>query len=267
MGDLPLPVKADVLVGQMLPPRWVSHNLRTRQPRSVGSLALMPRRLAPIVLALVLASTAPAFGDGDPASDVLPSQDAYYPYQPPVSKDLVTALNAELKQVRKGGYPIKVALIQTAGDMGSLSQLFNDPQRYTNVLASELPSNPHGSVKEALHLLVVMPGGFGGQNLGDKVNTALAPVKINTAEQSDGLARAALEAVARVATANGVKTAVPKEASASSDSGGGGGGPSAIVFVILGVVIVGLIVGLVLVRRRGAEAPGPETPPETQETP
>src|SRR3954449_7771249 len=244
MGDLPLPVKADVLVGQMLPPRWVSHNLRTRQPRSVGSLALMPRRLAPIVLALVLASTAPAFGDGDPASDVLPSQDAYYPYQPPVSKDLVTALNAELKQVRKGGYPMKVALIETAGDLGSLSQLFNDPQRYTNVLASELPANPHGSVKDKLHLLVVMPGGIGGVNLGDKVDAALAPVKIDTEAQSDGLARAALEAVARVATANGVKTAVPKVASGSSSSdSGGGGGPSAIVWVILGVVIAGLIAG------------------------
>src|SRR3954449_7768249 len=137
MGDLPLPVKADVLVGQMLPPRWVSHNLRTRQPRSVGSLALMPRRLAPIVLALVLASTAPAFGDGDPASDVLPSQDAYYPYQPPVSKAVVTALNNELKQVKDAGYPMKVALLQSAGDMGSYPTLFNQPQRYADLLSSE----------------------------------------------------------------------------------------------------------------------------------
>jgi hypothetical protein len=235
----------------------------------------MTARLAPIVLALVLAGSAPAFADGDPASDVLPSQDAYYPYQPPVSKELVTALDGLLKQVRKGGYPMKVALIQTAGDLGSLSQLFNDPQRYTNVLASELPANPHGTVKDKLHLLVVMPGGIGGQNLGDKVDAALAPVKIDTEAQSDGLARAALEAVARVATANGVKTEVPK---VSSSSGDDGGGPSVVIWVILGVVIVGLIVALVLVRRRTPAVPPPddgedegaERPPEApeaQETP
>src|SRR4051795_10844431 len=103
-------------------------------------------RLAALILALICAHGPSAYADGDPASDVLPSQDAYYPYQPPVSKPLVTALDGLLKQVRKAGYPMKVALIETAGDMGSLSQLFNDPQRYTNVLASELPVNPHGSV-------------------------------------------------------------------------------------------------------------------------
>jgi hypothetical protein len=167
---------------------------------------------------------------------------------------------------------MKVALIQTAGDMGSLSQLFNDPQRYTNVLASELPANPHGSVKDELHLLVVMPSGFGGQNLGDKVDAALAPVKIDTAQQSDGLARAALEAVARVATANGVKTEVPKAATESGDDDGGGVSP--VIFVILGVVIVGLIAAMIVLRRRGPGEPPPEPEterpeeaPETQETP
>src|SRR3954447_12679703 len=218
----------------------------------------MSRVFHAMLLAAVIAVTATAVesADGDPASDVLPSQDAYCPSQPPVSKELVTALDGLLKDVRKRGYPIKVALAETAGDLGSLSQLFNDPQRYTNVLASELPANPHGKVKDELHLLVVMPGGIGGQNLGDKVDAALAPVKIDTKAQSDGLARAALEAVARVATANGVKTEVPKVSSGSDSDGGGG--PSAVIWVILGVVIVGLILALVMVRRRAPAALPPD---------
>ena len=111
-------------------------------------------RIAAVVLALLAIASPTAYADGDPASDVLPSQDAHYPYQPPVSRELVTALDGLLAKVRKGGYPMKVALIQTAGDLGSLAALMNDAQRYTNVLASELPANPHGKVKDELHLLV-----------------------------------------------------------------------------------------------------------------
>ena len=224
------------------------------------------RRIALLLAAALTLTSAPAaLADGDPASDVLPSQDAFYPYTPPVSKNLVVALDKLLKEVRKAGFPMKVALIETAGDLGSYPQLFNSPQRYTDLLSSELPSNPHGSVREALRLLVVMPGGFGGQNLGDKVNEAIDPVKIDVDAQSDGLARAALEAVARIATVNGHKTAVPPEASASNGKGKDGGGTSPVIFIVLGVVIVGLIVALALVRRRAAGLERPADEPETQD--
>ena len=224
------------------------------------------RRLALLLTAALALTAAPAaLADGDPASDVLPSQDAFYPYTPPVSKPLVTALDKLLKEVRTAGFPMKVALIETAGDLGSYPQLLNSPQRYTDLLASELPTNPHGSVKEQLRLLVVMPGGFGGTNLGDKVNEALDPITIDVDAQSDGLARAALEAVARLATVNGHKTAVPPEAKASSGKDDDGGGTSPVLFIVLGVVIVGLIVALVLVRRRAANLERPADEPETQD--
>jgi hypothetical protein len=192
----------------------------------------MLRRALVLALALILGTASAALGDGDPASDTLPAQDAYYPYSPPVSKPLVTALNDLLKRVRAAGFPMKVALIETAGDLGSYPQLLNDPQRYADLLASELPTQADQRVNGAFHLLVVMPGGFGGQHLGDGVNRALDPVKIDVAGSSDGLARAAIEAVARLATVNGHRTPVPAAAAAPGSAGGtGGGGTSAWVFI------------------------------------
>jgi hypothetical protein len=224
------------------------------------------RRTALLAAALALTVAPSALADGDPASDVLPSQDAFYPYTPPVSKPLVTALDKLLKQLRTAGFPMKVALIASAGDLGSYPQLFNSPQRYTDLLASELPANPHGSVKEQLRLLVLMPGGIGGENLGDNVDAALAPVKIDPDAQSDGLARAALTAVARIATANGHKTAIPPEASASAGKAGdkGGGGTSPVLFIVLGVVIAGLLAAILVIRRRADSEMRPAEGPDVQ---
>ncbi|MFL5843347.1 MAG: hypothetical protein ACJ762_01555 [Solirubrobacteraceae bacterium] len=217
----------------------------------------MVRKLVLAAAALTLALAPGALADGDPASDVLPSQDAFYPYTPPASKPLVTALDALLKQVREGGYPMKVALIESAADLGSYPTMFNNPQQYTDLLASELPTNPHGkSVVDELHLLVVMPGGFGGKNLGDKVDEALDGVNIDVDAQTDGLVRAALKGVARIASANGVKTAVPSEA----EPGGDGGGSKTVLLIVIGGVIVLLVIALIVVRRRAR--PSDERPDE-----
>lgn len=204
----------------------------------------MLRRIALLAAALTLIAVPPAAADGDPASDVLPTEDAFYPYNPPPSKPLVDALDALLERVRKAGYPMKVALIGSASDLGAYPTMFNDPQRYTDLLAGELPTNPHGKIAKGLRLLVIMPGGFGGKNLGERVDEALAPVKIDVEAQTDGLVRAALAAVARIATVNGFETPVPPEASA--DEGEGGSTP----LIIVGAVILVLLVALVAVRRR-----------------
>ena len=204
-----------------------------------------------LTVVALLALAPAAWADGDPASDVLPSQDVFYPYAPPTSTRLRNALDEVLKKAATAGYPMKVALIESAGDLGSYPQLFNQPQRYANLLAGELPTNPHGGLRDPQHLLVVMPVGIGGNNLGDDVDRALEPVRVDAAAQSDGLARAAIEAVARVATANGHSVAVPPEAraqlEASNKSTKRSAGPSPwlfvgpIVFVILGIALGGRI--------------------------
>jgi hypothetical protein len=217
----------------------------------------MLRRIALLVAALALGVAPAALADGDPASDVLPSQDAFYPYSPPASKPLVVALDKLLKQVRADGFPMKVALLETAGDMGSYPTLFNSPQRYADLLASELPTQADAKVTDEFHLLVVMPGGFGGEHLGDRVNEALDPVEIDATQGSDGLVRAALEAVARLATVNGHKTEVPPEA-APPGAPGSGGGTSPWVFVgpIAGLLLAAGIGGFVVRRRRRRAAAG-----------
>lgn len=211
----------------------------------------MPARalLLTLALALALPAAPAALADGDPASDILPSQDAYYPYTPPVSRPLVTALNGLLKKVRAAGFPMKLALIESQGDLGSYASLFNSPQRYADLLASELPTQPDKKVTDAFHLLVVMPGGFGGEHLGDGVNRALDPITIDVTAGSDGLARAAIEAVARLATVNGFPTPVPPEAAAPGASSGGGGG-SGVAIAIGAVALVVAAAAVALARRR-----------------
>ena len=218
------------------------------------------RRLAALLalIALALPALVPvvASADGDPASDVLLAQDVYYPYAPKVSKPLSDALTGLLKRVRADGYPMKVALIQAPSDLGSYPNLFGDVQSYANLLAKEISYNSRP------HLLVVMPTGFGGENLGDKVDSALAGIKVNQSAQSDGLAQAALVAVAHVASANGHATAVPAQAHAAltaSHASSKRSTPSLLVYggpVLLALLAVG---GLLWVGRRKDATQGTDT--------
>jgi hypothetical protein len=217
------------------------------------------RRIALLALCALALFPAAARADGDPASDFLLQQDSYYPYAPATSKQLRTALDGLLKRVRDAGYPMKVALIESAGDLGSYPQLFNDPQRYADLLAQELATITHGHKQsDQLHLLVVSPSGFAGSGLGDAVNRALAPVTVNASAQSDGLARAALEGVARVATANGHRTPIPPEAKgtlAATSKSTKRSGPPIVVYILpaLLVVAAALFAGRAARRRAAPE--------------
>jgi hypothetical protein len=213
------------------------------------------RRAALVAFAVLALLPAGAAADGDPASDVLLAQDVYYPYAPKVSKPLTTALDSLLGRVRKAGYPMKVALIQAPSDLGAYPNLFGDTQNYANLLAKEIAFNSHP------HLLVVMPSGFGGDNLGANVDRALKGITVDGDAQSNGLAQAALAAVARVASANGHPTPVPAEAHAalaSSKASSTRSTPSLLVYggpVLLALLAVG---GLLLVgRRRETEGTDP----------
>src|SRR3954471_751322 len=220
------------------------------------------RRIVLLALCVLLLAPAAARADGVPASDFLLQQDAYYPYAPKTSPNLRKALDGLLKRTREAGYPMKVAMIETAADLGSYPQLFNDPQRYANLLAQELSTITHGNKQEdQLHLLVAFPSGFAGSGLGDKVNDALAPVKVNTKAQSDGLAAAAMEAVARVATANGHRTPIPPEAKAklaATQKSTKRSGPPIFVYLlpVLLVVAAAVVTGRIANRR---DATTPET--------
>jgi hypothetical protein len=221
------------------------------------------RRALALAVVALLAAAPTARADGDPASDVLLQADVFFPYAPATSPALAKALEGLLQRTRQGGYPMKVALIASAGDLGAYPQMFNAPQEYASLLASELPNNPHGKKSSRAelrpHLLVVMPGGFGGDNLGDAVDAALAPVTIESAAQADGLAKAALAAVARIATANGHETPVPPEASTklaetTKSTDRGSGTPVWIFIAPVLLVVAGAVVAGRIATRRSQEA-------------
>jgi len=122
---------------------------------------MIGRRTAAVVLALVavaavLAAVRPpaAMGDGDPASDVLVYQPVFFPYDqapPPLQREL----NGLVKSANQQGYKIRVAVIQSPRDLGSIPTLFGKPSVYARFLSSELSSIWRDRV------LVVMPSGYG----------------------------------------------------------------------------------------------------------
>ena len=147
-----------------------------------------------LAAAVVAALAAPlARADGDPASDVLPGSDVYFPYSPKAGRHLRQELTTLLQRSRRHGYVLKIALIQTAADLGAYPAMMGHPRTYMRQLAAEL------SYLKRLHLLVIMPSGFAGFGLAKGWRAQLRHVRIDAAKHSNGLVRAAIAAVPRLA--------------------------------------------------------------------
>ncbi len=175
--------------------------------------------LAPLALlgSLAAACVAPqARADGDPASDILYSTNVFYSWDEPPSAAARQRLNGVVAAATKAGYPIRVALIASPGDLGAVTALWGKPRRYASFLGVELTLAYKGS------LLVVMPDGLGFYHVRhrpDAAYRALRPVQIGTA--GDALADAAVEAVANLAAADGRPVAVPPPAARTSGDSAG----------------------------------------------
>ena len=208
---------------------------------------LLPYRLLAL-LALVAAVAwvgAPRAGaDADPASDILLGAPAFYPYQPAVSASLQSQLEHKLALLKAKGLDLKVAIIGSPVDLGALPTMFGKPQTYANFLAQEISFNGPQP------LLVVMPAGFGLAHAGPP--SALSGLKVDSAQQSNGLASSATLAVQRIARANGKP--IPT-GSASSGPGRSGGGTSKLVTFGVPAVLVVLAAGTVWLLRRRPSRP------------
>ena len=196
------------------------------------------RRAAAVVLALVavaapLAAVRPpaALADGDPASDVLVYQPVFFPYNP-APPALQRGLNGLVKSANQQGYKIRVAVIQSPRDLGSIPTLFGKPSVYARFLSSELSSIWRDRV------LVVMPSGYGlaqGARLVRRggvehvvVNTRSGPDeavlrRLPPPPGSDPAAvvTAASKAVRALAARHDVALVAAPPASSSSDGGSG----------------------------------------------
>ena len=195
--------------------------------------------LITLLACLVLAPLARA--DGDPASDYLLTQPVFLPPDVVMSKSDAARLTSVTAAAKKAGYEIRVAVIGTLYDMGSVGALYKKPQRYAVFLGQELRFVYKG------RLLVVMPNGYGvSQNgepwpEGSKIVAKLPPPGAG----GPALAAGGAAAVQALAAASGVHV---------SSSADGGSSSSSTTLIAVGAVVVVLVAGgigaLLLVRRR-----------------
>jgi hypothetical protein len=202
------------------------------------------------ILALV-ALPAPAAADVDPASDVLLLQDVFTPQSPPARQQPLDELRATVSAARKAGFPIKVAAIGSATDLGGIPQLFGQPQKYGRFLGTELNG---ATGRKEQPLLVVMPNGFGTFSLDSRATAALRGVKIQQGG-SDDLVQAASAAVPAMAAAIGH----PLGKVSKGKGGSSGAPPWVFVVPVLLLAAAGLIYS-----RRGRRDDLPEDKEATE---
>jgi hypothetical protein len=183
-----------------------------------------------------------ARADGDPASDVLLVDNVFLPYSSPVAPSLAALLTKTVRSAHAAGFPIKVALIGTPQDLGAVPRLFGTPQRYAQFLDLEISYNSQAK------LLVVMPQGFGTVGVGPP--GTLSAVHVDAAQKADGLARAAIEAVAALARRQGYSIPAP-----ALPGAGTGSETTPWPFVAVGAGLIVLVGAGLADRRRRSRKP------------
>lgn len=208
----------------------------------------MAARLLPalaLTLAIGMLAASGIRADGDPASDVLLVRNVFYTYAPPPAPRLQAALNAEDAAAAAAGYRVKVALVRSPLDLGLVPELYGKPQQYADFLGQEISLQYKGP------LLVVMPAGYGVHRVTSAARAAVTALPKPSGADIDDLARSALGAMAKMATASGHPIAVPAQA------GGSAGGSSApLIAAGVGVAVVTLTLFLVIRRQRAARREG-----------
>jgi hypothetical protein len=197
------------------------------------------RGIAVLVLALLLAPA--ALGDGDPASDVLLGENVFLPYSPPVSAALQGTLTVQTAAAKRGGLPLKVALIGSPVDLGVVPDLFGHPQKYADFLDQEISFTGHPQP-----LLVVMAAGYGTQGLSAAGAAAARALHPPAGKSSDDLARAAAAAIPAIARAQGVHI------SGSGSSSGGSALP--IILLAAAAALIAAALAVVTLGRRRERA-------------
>jgi len=202
-----------------------------------------------VLAALGLAPVARA--DGDPASDYLLGQPTFIPPDVGVPRAYADQLNATVREAKARGYTIRVGLIGSRYDMGSVSILYKKPKQYSRFLGQEL------AFVYKNRLLIVMPNGLAVSRAGKLLPPEQAVVERLPAPGGNGarLASAASRAVIRLAAKNGI--VVPSAPLASS----GRTTPSShttsdrLTLIVVALAAALAFGGSILYRRRAARGP------------
>jgi hypothetical protein len=190
-----------------------------------------------VMLALAAGSfAAAARADGDPASDVLATQSLFLPQDAGIPLAQQNQLTTVLGAVASSGYQLRVAIIASPSDLGSVTELWRQPQTYARFLSQELSLVYRGP------LLVIMPNGFGLESLNPAASTnpaVLAGVRIPAGRAR--LGTVALTAIQRLANASGHSVPIPAAAAPTTAAGSGATVP-AIAFA-LGAALIAVAWG------------------------
>jgi len=158
--------------------------------------------IAACLLAAVAAQSARA--DGDPASDYLLGQKVFLPYDAKFPPRQAAELTGLIDAANKAGFKIRVAILWSDYDMGSVTALWRKPRTYARFLGLEL-----GFVYKQ-RLLIVMPNGFGFNWPKHPTAAEYALLeRIAIPRGAPGLLTAASAAVTKLAAASGVTVAAP----------------------------------------------------------
>jgi hypothetical protein len=159
----------------------------------------------PTAVSLVLVAFACFVGgasaDGDPASDVLYTENVYLPYDTP-PPGATAALKKAIDSVYARHYRIKVAVIGSQVDLGAVPSLWGKPTQYAKFLGTELETFYVGP------LLIVMPSGFGIWDGGRSVaaeRKVLDAAKVKGSD-SEALTKTAADVVGRLLRARALKS-------------------------------------------------------------
>jgi hypothetical protein len=207
--------------------------------RRATALALALALAAGLVAAMLAPAVARA--DGDPASDVLLGANVFFPYTPPVATGIQKTLNVETAAASHAKFPIKVALIASPVDLGVIPDLFGKPQKYADFLDQEI------SFQTRQPLLVVMSAGYGVQGIHGPARLAVATLPRPAGGTTNDLARAAITAVAKLASASGHPIRGVAGIPQGPSSGGSSTTPIVIALAAAAVLTAAVLVAL---RRR-----------------
>jgi hypothetical protein len=202
----------------------------------------MRRALVVALLLVTCAVAGTARADGDPASDYLYGLKVFLPFDVKVPKERQRELVSFVETTNRSGYAIRVAVIGSSYDLGSVTSLWRQPRTYARFLGAEL------QFVYAKRLLIVMPNGFGMYWKGHAVDGEYALLsKVTIGKGASGLVDAAQEAVSKLAAASGVKV---KKTTPATVPKGGGHGRVVIILAAVAALAVAVLTRLALRRPR-----------------
>jgi hypothetical protein len=157
------------------------------------------RRALLAAAAVALLAVPTAHANGDPASDVLITQQVFIGPEVPVSSADQDELLKTVAAANERGYKIRVAVIAFSGDLGTAVSLWRHPQSYGKFLGSEL------AFVYKDRLLIAMPAGFGIYRGGKPVaKEQRALGRIQAGKTPAALVQSTTRAVRTLAASDGI---------------------------------------------------------------